>query len=154
MNTATNDTTPRRRHHGPPLKHVASDHPLRDASPAERGGLAILLHADGLTWRQIASRLGFASAGAAHNCAMRRALQIAPPTPEQQDAARRQLLAQLDEMYDQFVVPLLNSADETKRSIGIEQARQILMRSARLLGVPESQTPLAARLPRWLEVRP
>lgn len=143
--TSTLPTAPRP--HGRKMKAFKGN-PEMETSAAERGDLAILLRADGLGWRQIAERLGYTSAAGAYNCAMRRALQIAPATKAERDAARPRALAMIDQSWT-LVEMALASADADERAKAMDHALQLIRLYALWLGCPLSQTPLAARLPRF-----
>lgn len=108
------------------------------STPEQRAMRSFMLRTTtDLSWAAIARKVGYANSGGAYHAAMRYALIVSPPTPEQQDAERERMLARLGDLWS-VVYPRALAGDPT----ATRQCLAIAQRRLRLMGV-DMRSPLA-----------
>lgn len=108
------------------------------STPMERAARAFVLRTTtDLSWAAIARKVGYASGGGAYHAAMRHALRVYPPSPEEQDVERERMLARLADLWS-VVYPRALAGDPT----ATRQCLAIAQRRLRLMGV-DMRSPLA-----------
>lgn len=137
---------PVRARRGRPLK--CADAAQAELSTDERAKRAYELRMEGLSWSQVAQRLGYSDKAAAWAGAMRYAPQVMPIARVDRNARRATELARLDQLWP-LVAVSLGSSDARARAQAIDRALKMLDLYARWLECKPSETPKAASLAQY-----